>query len=83
MRVTEAWTVTKKKTKKKKPQKTKNLDFISEHRNLQITKLFCPSVLDCALKTPKQSIYFAARKQNRDAQGKAENLSSAGSNRPR
>ena len=47
---------------KKKPQKTKNLDFISEHRNLQITKLFCPSVLDCALKTPKAKHLFCSTK---------------------
>ena len=52
----------KKKNQKKKTQKTKNLDFISEHRNLQITKLFCPSVLDCALKTPKAKHLFCSTK---------------------
>ena len=55
----------KKQQQKKQPKKTKkkkHLDFIPEHRNLQITKLFCPSVLDCALKTPKAKHLFCSMK---------------------
>lgn len=47
-------------------------DFISEHRSLQIKKLFCPVFLTCTLKIPEAK--HSLRKQKRDIQGRAESL---------